>query len=406
MTPQTIAQRLMLAGAAIFVAGSAVAETQLDFWSWRQEDVKAYNEIIAEFAEANPDISVTYTAHEATNYATILTTALAGGAGPDIIHTRAYGAFESVANPGYLEPLDGQVDLSGFSADELLGVTLRSDGAVYSVPMASQTILVYYNADVFAANGIAPPETFDDFKAAAAALQAAGVIPLANGTKDGWTVEVMSGAFMPNVYGADFFGEVTAETTDFEDPRFVGALEQFLELRAFLPQGHEGVDYATMKQLFTSGAAAMFVGGSWEIAGFREAGVNFDIMPGPAAEAGGPRMVATWLDGGYAVNAASANKDAALEFVRFLATQEFGQLLTDKLANVAAVEGAVSADPMLAKITGFHAEATPYIMLVGYRFKKPTGSTLLQNGLQQMLAGAKSPAEVAKEVSDGIKASE
>ena len=401
-----IAIKSTFAAAAMLVGGSALAETQLDFWSWRQEDVKAYNEIIAEFEKAHPDIKVTYTAHENQNYATILTTALAGGSGPDIIHTRAYGAFESMATPGYLEPLDGQVDLSGFSADELLGTTLRAAGKVYAVPFASQTILVYYNTELLAANNIEPPQTFDEFKAAAATLKDAGVMPLANGTADGWTVEVMAGAFMPNFYGADFFGEVTAETTDFEDPRYVGALEKILELKEFMPQGYEGVDYATMKQLFMSGSAAMFVGGSWEIPGFREANVAFDIMPAPAAEAGAPRMVSTWLDGGYAVNAASENKEAALEFIRFTASQPFGQMLTDKLANIAAVDGAVSSDATLAKISGFHSDATPYIMLVGYRFLKPTGSTLLQNGLQEMFAGAKTPAEIAKEVSDGIKASE
>ncbi len=400
------AAKSALAAAAMLTCGSAMAETQLDFWSWRQEDVQAYNEIIAEFEKTHPDISVTYTAHVATNYNTILTTALAGGAGPDIIHTRSYGSFEGVAAPGYLEALGSQVDLSGFSADELRGVTLRADGKIYAVPMASQTVLVYYNADILAANNIEPPATWDEFKAAAAALKNAGVIPLANGTKDGWTVEVMSGAFMPNFYGADFFGEVTAGSTDFEDARYVAALEKMGELRDFMPQGYEGVDYATMQQLFTSGAAAFFVGGSWEIPGFRKAGVNFDIMPGPAAETGGPRMVATFLDGGYAVNSSSADKDAALEFIRFLATPEFGQMLTDKLANVAAVAGVVSSDSMLAKITDFHAEATPYIMLVAFRFKKPTGSTLLQNGLQEILAGSKTPAEVAREISDGIKASE
>lgn len=406
MKLNNFAAKAIIAAATMAFAGSAVAETVLDFWSWRQEDVKAYNEIIDEFEKAHPEITVNYTAHEAQNYATILTTALAGGAGPDIIHTRAYGAFESVSSPGYLEALGGKVDLSGYSDDELLGVTLRSDGEVYSVPMASQTILVYYNPDLFAANGLNPPATWDEFKATASALKAAGVMPLANGTKDGWTVEVMAGAFMPNFYGSDFFGEVTAERTDFEDARYVGAMERFAELREFLPQGHEGIDYATMQQLFTSGTAAMFVGGSWEIAGFRDAGVSFDIMPGPSARAGGPRMVSTWLDGGYAVNSASENKDAALEFIRFTATRDFGQMLTDKLANVAAVDGAVSSDPLLAKISGFHAESTPYIMLVGYRFKKPTGSTLLQNGLQELMAGAKPAAQVAKEVSDGIKASE
>ena len=129
-------------------------------------------------------------------------------------------------------------------------------------------------------------------------------------------------------------------------------------------------------------------------------------MQGPSAEPGGKRMVATWLDGGYAVNSASENKDAALKFIQFTASQPFGQMLTDKLANVAAVEGAVSSDPLLAKISGFHSETTPYIMLVGYRFKKPTGSTLLQNGLQELFAGSKSAAQVSKEVSDGIKNSE
>ncbi|CCN33895.1 putative ABC-type sugar transport system,periplasmic component [Vibrio nigripulchritudo SO65] len=405
MNRSKLTTRTILAAAALLCSASTFAKAELDFWSWRQEDAKAYNEIIAAFEKSNPDISINYTAHEAKSYATVLTTALTGGAGPDIIHTRAYGAFESVAAPGYLEPLNGKVDLSGFSKDELLGVTLRSDGKVYSVPMASQTILVYYNADLLAAQKITPPTTWDEFVAAAKKLKSSGIMPLANGTKDGWTVEVMSGAFMPNFYGESFFGEVTAGSTDFEDARYVGAMEKFGELREFLPQGHEGVDYATMKQLFTSGAAAMFVGGSWEIAGFRKAGVNFDIMPGPAAKAGGSQMVATWLDGGYAVNSGSENKEAALKFARFLATQEFGQMLTDKLANVAAVDGAVSSDPMLAKISEFHGSATPYIMLVGYRFKKPTGSTLLQNGLQELMAGKKSAAAVAKEVSDGIKAS-
>ncbi len=41
--------RCGLAAMALLVSGSAIAQTQLDFWSWRQEDIKAYNEIIAEF---------------------------------------------------------------------------------------------------------------------------------------------------------------------------------------------------------------------------------------------------------------------------------------------------------------------------------------------------------------------
>ena len=116
-------------------------------------------------------------------------------------------------------------------------------------------------------------------------------------------------------------------------------------------------------------------------------------------------MVATWLDGGYAVNASSENKDAALEFINFTASKEFGQMLTDKLGVVSPVAGVVPTDPMLKEVIEMQAEATPYIMLVAFRFNSPTGSTLLQNGLQEMFAGTKTPVEVAADVSNGIKAS-
>lgn len=397
--------RAVLVGAAMFTASSALAQTQLDFWSWRQEDVKAYNEIIAAFEEKHPDIKVTYTAHPATEYNTIIATALAAGEGPDIIHTRSYGGLEVLAKPGYLEPLD-DVDMSLIGADAKLGTTLRADGKVYAVPFATQTVVVYYNKDIFAANDIELPETWDEFKAVMTKLKDAGVIPLANGTADAWTIEIMSGGIMPNFYGSDFFGEVTSGKTDFEDPRYVAALEKLLELKEFMPDGYQGVDWATEKQLFNSGVAAMFIGGSFEMAGMIEAGVNFGIMPAPAAEEGGERLVATWLDGGYAVNASSENKDAALEFIRFTATEEFGQMLTDKLGNISPIAGAVSSDPNLARIAELNQNSTPYIMLVAYRFNTPSGSTLLQNGLQEMFAGSKTPAEVAKSVSDGIKSAE
>jgi raffinose/stachyose/melibiose transport system substrate-binding protein len=171
-----------------------------------------------------------------------------------------------------------------------------------------------------------------------------------------------------------------------------------------MPNGFEGVDYATMKQLFVSSQAAMFAGGSWEIPGFRKAGINFGIMPAPGAWTDSTRLVSSFLDGGYGVNAASKNKEAALKFIRFTATQPFGQMLTDKLANVSTIEGAVSSDPLLAQIAEMHNNATPYIMLVGYRFDKPTGSTMLQNGLQQIYAGTKTPVQVAKDIVDGMKA--
>lgn len=395
-------------GLALVVAllcSSSLAQTKLTFWSWRVEDKWAYDQIIANYMAQNPGIEIEFQTFEAATYSTVLTTALIAGQAPDIIHVRAYGAFEAFAAPGYLLPLDDKVPaLAGFPSLALDGQRLRSDGRVYAVPFASQTLVVYYNTDIFEELGLTPPETWNEFLITARALQEAGYIPLANGTATPWMNEIMMGVFAPNFYGAEFFGEIIAGATTFEDPRFVGALEKLLELRPYLAPQHQGVDYPTAQNLFVNEMAAMFAGGSWEIANFRRLNpdLNFGVMAPPAAEVGQPQLVSWFLDGGYAVNANTPHQEEAVKFVNFLASQEFGQQLTDLLAILSPIPGVVPGDPLLAKIAEFNQNSTPYIMLVGFRYQEPTGSVLLQERLPGMFAGSISPSQVATEITAGI----
>ncbi len=398
--------KFILASLVIMLLSSFVlAQTKLDFWSWRVEDIDEYNQIIQRFEAENPGIDVEFQAFEASTYNTVLTSALTAGEGPDIIHVRAYGNFETIAEPGFLLPLNDKVPaLEAFPKLAVQGQTLRSDGQVYAVPFASQTLLVYYNQSIFDELGLTPPETWNEFLAAAQAIKDAGLIPIANGTATAWMDEVLVGALAPSFYGADFYNEVITGETDFTDQRFVGALKKLLELRPYLAPDFEGVDYATAQNLFLNELAGIFIGGSWEIANFRDQNpdLNFDIMAPPAAEAGSPRLVSWFLDGGYAVNADTENQDVAVKFANFLASQEFGQQLTDTLANISPVPGVEPNDPLLKKVADFNKNATPYIMLVGFRYEEPTGSVLLQERLPGMFAGNISPEQVAKETTEGI----
>ena len=43
-------------------------------------------------------------------------------------------------------------------------------------------------------------------------------------------------------------------------------------------------------------------------------------------------------------------------------------------------------------------------MLVNFRHQEPTGSTLIQNGVQKMMAGQATPAETGADVTKGIAA--
>jgi raffinose/stachyose/melibiose transport system substrate-binding protein len=389
------------------VPSLAPAQTEITFWTWRVEDEQAYERFFEAFREEHPDIDIEFQAFESSTYNTVLSSALAAGEGPDVIHVRAYGNFETFAEPGYLVPLDDEVPaLADFPALALQGETLRSDGRVYAVPFATQTLLILYNTEIFDELGLEEPTSWSEFLETSQRIADAGYIPIANGTATDWMLEALYGAFAPNFYGPEFFDDVVSGATTFEDDRFVHSLERLLELTPYLAPGYVGVDYPASQALFTNGLAAMFVGGSWEIASFRNQNPDLvlDVMAPPAENEGDPQYVSSFLDGGYAVNSDSDEQGAALELVRFLATERFGQMLTDELANISPIPGVEPSDPLLQQVAQLNQTSSPYVTLVGFRYENPTGSALIQEGLQRMFTGSWTPRQVASALTEGIGA--
>ena len=394
--------------AALLVAAPALAQ-DLTLWSWRQEDRAAYEQFIATFEAANPGITVNFETFEATNYNTILSTALAGGTGPDLMMVRAYGGLENVASAGYLEPLTTETvpALADFSAPALAAESMRSDGTIYAVPFASQTQLVVYNKGLFDANGLEEPQTWDELKAVSQTLLDAGIMPFANGTATAWQNETVTFGLGSSLMGKAFYEELMAGTTDFTDERFTGALGEVAAVAAdYFPDGFIGLDYPSAQQLFSSGMAAMFVGGSYELATFR--GLNPDLELGvfaaPGETAADEKLVGLYFDGGYAVNAAGANKEAAMTFVNYLASQEFGQAFADTLSNISTIPGVTFENPLLAEVNELNQSSIPYLMLAHFRFGEPSGSVLIQSEMQRLFAGETTPEAIGEALTTGLAA--
>ncbi|MDR6818152.1 raffinose/stachyose/melibiose transport system substrate-binding protein [Neorhizobium sp. 2083] len=392
---------------ALATALPAMAQ-ELTFWSWRQEDKAQYEKFIDVFEAKNPGITVKFETFEATNYNTILSTALAGGSGPDLMFARAYGGLENVANAGYLLPLDktNVPALEKFAPAAVAAETVRSSKITYAVPFASQTMLVIYNKDIFDKNGLKEPETVDDLVKAAEKLKASGVMPFGNGTATAWQNEVMVGGIASTLMGRSFYEDLMAGKADFTDKRYVEALTKLKEITKYFPDGFIGLDYASSQQLFSSGMAGMFVGGSYELANFKKQNpkMNMGIFAMPGLKAGDEKLVAQYFDGGYAVNAKTTKKEAALKFVNFLASQEFGQMFADDLNNISAVPGVNFKDSLLGEVAELNKHSIPYIMLVHFRYGEPSGSVLLQGEIQKLFGGKVTPEEVGKNLTTGLAA--
>ncbi len=397
---------------AIFAAGlwpsgaTGQARTAMTFWSWRGEDKAFYESMIKKFEAQNPGASIEFQTYKPTEYATVLSAAMQAGKGPDIVHLRAYGSLQPFARPEFLVPLEDKVpELKTFARQWIDGARSRADGKAYGVPFAVQTLVIFYNRKLFRNANVVVPKTWDQFIAALKALKDKGVTPLANGGKEGWTLEVAMGVLGPNFYGgSNFYEAVTRGQTTFKSPLFTAALAKIQEIQPYMPQGFMGISYTDMQQLFVNEQAAMFIGGIWELGYFKSQNASLDIgvMPGPVARAGDTPWVSSYDDGNYGVNAKGPNPALALKFIRFTATKEWGQAFTDQLKQISAVPGVVIHDPQLKEVQTWMRHATPYIMLVGFRWKTPTGSELIQNDLQGLLGGKMTPQQVGEDVTRGL----
>ncbi|MFQ6172122.1 ABC transporter substrate-binding protein [Oryzobacter sp. R7] len=384
--------------------------TTLTVWSWRVEDQAAYDKIFDVYESKHEGVTVEFKPFKATEYNKILATGLAGSDGPDIPQVRSYGQLQATVASGALLPLDGQVDLSSWDENVVASAKGKEDGKIYSVPLARQATVLFYNKKLFADNGIDVPTTWDDFIKANDTLLGAGVTPLAVGAKDDWTLpivhEVLGGA---RFGGAAFQEAVLTGEKDFTDPDWVASVEVLKSLEKYMPKNVTGVAVTDAMTLFTAGRAAMYPGGSYDLATLQKGNPEMEIgvlqvPPATGAPAGSEATTAGWADGNFAVNSKSPDKEAALELVKWMATPEFGQLVADEVKQISAVPGVTYADPVLEEISAnYDSNGSPYLLLTDFRYGTPTGTELLGKGVQEMFLGSKDAKTVSSDLDTGVK---
>ncbi len=385
-------------------------DVTLRVWSWRTEDADVYNDVIfPAFEEANPCITVDFQAFVNTEYNQILQTGLTGSDGPDVAQVRSYGLLQPLVEGGNLVPLDDVVpEVSEFDETILAGALGREDGQVYGVPFASQTLQMYYNVGIFEEHGLEEPTTWEEFVELNDTLVEAGVTPMSVGGLDAWMMPIVHDILGSAQYGgAEFEQAILSGETDFTDQAYVDSLQTVVDVQDYMPENVVGVSYTESQVLFTTEQAAMFPGGSFELAFFQaenpdmELGV-FQVPPPPGAALDHP-VTPAYADGNWGLSAASQNQEEAETLIQWLATEEFGDMMANELKQFSPVPGVSFEDPRMQEMWDLYQEnPAPYLHLVNFRYGDPTGTDLVGAGVQELFLGDKDPAQVAQDVQDGL----
>ncbi|WP_445479098.1 ABC transporter substrate-binding protein [Lysinibacillus irui] len=379
-------------------------EVSLTIGSWRTEDVAKYEKVIALFNEQHPDIHISFNPTKNTEYNTVLNTALQAGEGPDIFHLRPYAAGLKLAEAGYVEKIN---DLNGLSAfpEEALKASRDEQGNQYGVPINLSSTQFFYNKKIFEDNNLVVPATWEEFIALNDQLLEKGITPMAMGTKEGWLLSLLHGIIGPAIYeGNDFYQAVLAGEKDFTDAKFIESLQVMNDLKKYFPANSEGLGMDDIRTLFALEDAAMFPLGSWEIPVVLEMNPDLELGYFPIPSKEGNKTVTTWVDGSFAINANSKNKEAAKVFLEFLTTKEFGELFVKEFSMISAIPGITSDDALLNDISNSTTnEATPYMWVTNFTGGDPTTKSLLESELQGMYLGQVTPEKVATKVQENAK---
>ncbi len=151
--------------------------------------------------------------------------------------------------------------------------------------------------------------------------------------------------------GKAFYADLMAGKTDFNDKRYVEALTKLKEISHYFPDGFVGLDYASAQQLFTSGMAGMFAGGSFELANFAKQNpdLKMGVFAAPGLKAEDEKLVGLFYDSGFGGNAKPKDPQAVLKFLNYVSSKDFGQAFANGLNNVSAVPGVTFDNPLLPK---------------------------------------------------------
>jgi len=383
--------------------------------STAEDQAALYQSIADEFMAANPNVEIEITILENEAFKSKMTTVMQSGEPPDIFQSWGGGVMNEYVNAGMMKDITDDLKQDGWGdsvAPGALGV-YSYQGKNYGVPRDMGMVGMWYNKAIFKEAGIdAPPATWTELLDDVQTLKDAGYIPITLGEGDKWPGHFWWVYLAVRLGGQEAFDAASSGSGSFADAPFVEAgakLQELIDLEPF-PDGYLGLGYGEAAGIFGNKEAAMQLMGQWDPSTQRDnsadgVGVTGDDLgwfPFPAVE-GGAGAPADALGGG---NGWGVGKDAspeAIAFLRYLTSKDSNCKEAEIGMSLPTIKGAEACiqDPLL-KMVQEGAGKAEYFQLYYDQALPPAVGATVNDSVQELFAGAKTPEEVAQAIQDSF----
>ena len=227
---------------------------------------KAFEDIVAKFQAANPDIEVVLNTTEHEAFKTAIRTILAADKGPDVATWFAGNRMAGFVSDGLFADISDVWASEGWNssmASTMPSVTFN--GKQYAVPYSYYQWGIYYRKDIYEANGISIPKTYDEFLDNCKKLKAKGIASVAIGTKYLWTAAGWFDYINMRTNGLDYHINLMLGKTKYTDQGVVNTFKNWaraIDAGCFMDD-HQNYSWQEAQPPLINGEAASYLIGNF-----------------------------------------------------------------------------------------------------------------------------------------------
>ncbi|GAB14981.1 putative ABC transporter substrate-binding protein [Arthrobacter globiformis NBRC 12137] len=224
-----------------------------------------------DYAKNHPGFSLNLiTTPDRPSYIQKLETLAAANKLPELFDTDATPFAQQLAKQGKMvdaEKLLKTLNVYDDYRPAALDYQRFDDRSLYMIPFQFELEFIWYNKSLLQKAGVSAPKSLDDIPALCTSLRKAGITPIAIDGQDQWPLERYA-AYQPfRETGPDFIQKLKKGEAKFSDPAGQKTVEWLAALgkAKCFQDGFSSQGYSDAQNQFTSGKAAMYNIGTWEL---------------------------------------------------------------------------------------------------------------------------------------------
>ncbi|WP_344011075.1 ABC transporter substrate-binding protein [Microbacterium natoriense] len=358
-------------GAALTGCAAGDGRETIRFTFSKREAIEFMTNLVAEYNASQSDVRVEID----TSGVDVVSASFVRGNPPDIMLANYNFEIARFVQRCALTDL-GDTDAAASVRDDLQPLmdqygscAGRTSALPYSVMAAS----VIYNKEIFAAQGIEVPRTWDELIAACDQLKAAGITPFYATFKDDWTVG--QGWYDYSLGGSidviDFFDGMNAEgadvgpdsTVSFQND-FAEPMDRMLQLtKDYVNEDAPSRGYGDGNLAFSKGEAAMYLQGPWAFSEIAKTAPDLQLgtFPLPMTDDPDDLAVRVNMDLAAMIPEGSRHQEAARDFLEFLYEPQNIEAYNESQLGFTPTEDAPApSDPRIAGMIDYYDDGRIY----------------------------------------------